>query len=85
MHITLTTDTGGGGGARGERYSSEFSVGVCRLVLQILTLFQTKACHFSHSFPALSDTFAGTVATYPSSLNVNLHDPKYIWTCEKQH
>ena len=29
-------------------YSSEFSVGVCRPVLQILTLFQTKICHFPH-------------------------------------
>ena len=25
-------------------------MGVCHLVLQILTLFQTKTCHFSHSF-----------------------------------
>ena len=28
-------------------YSCEFSVGVCRPVLQILTLFQTKKYHFS--------------------------------------
>ena len=36
----------GGGG-----YSWEFLVGVCRLVLQILTLFQTvKNCNFPHPF-----------------------------------
>ena len=28
----------------------EFLVGVCRLVLRILSLFQTKKCHFPHSF-----------------------------------
>ena len=32
---------GGGGG-----YSWKFSAGVCRLVLYILTLFQTKKGHF---------------------------------------
>ena len=31
-------------------YSWELLVGVCRPVLQILTLFQTKKCHFSHPF-----------------------------------
>ena len=35
------TNPWGGGG-----YSLEFLVGVCHLVLQILTLFQTKKCHF---------------------------------------
>ena len=35
----------GGGG-----YSQEFLVGVCRPVLQILTLFQTKKCHFPNPF-----------------------------------
>ena len=38
----------GGGG-----YSWEFLVGVCRPVLQILTLFQTKKCHFPHLFSDL--------------------------------
>ena len=33
--------TRGGGG-----YDREFLVGVCRPVLQILTLFQAKKCHF---------------------------------------
>ena len=32
------------------RYSWEFLVGVCRPVLQILTRFQTKKCHFPHRF-----------------------------------
>ena len=31
-------------------YSWEFLVGVCRPVLQILTLFQTKKCNSPHSF-----------------------------------
>ena len=31
-------------------YSSEFSVGVCRPVLEILTLFQTKTCHFPYVY-----------------------------------
>ena len=37
--------TMGGGG-----YSWEFLVGLSRPVLQILTLFQTKECHFPHPF-----------------------------------
>ena len=36
------------------RSSTEFLVGVCRPVLQILTLFQTKKCHFSHPFSDLA-------------------------------
>ena len=35
---------------RGWGYSSEFLVGVCRPVLQILTLFQTKICLFHTRF-----------------------------------
>ena len=31
-------------------YSGEFLVTVCRPVLQILTRFQTKKCHFPHPF-----------------------------------
>ena len=34
----------------GGDYSQEFLVGVCRPVLQILTLFQTKKCHFPNPF-----------------------------------
>ena len=40
---------GGGGGA----YSWEFFVGVCRQVLQILTLFQTKKCNYPRPFSDL--------------------------------
>ena len=39
----------GGGG-----YSSEFLVGVCRPVPQILTQFQTKIFHFPHPFSDLA-------------------------------
>ena len=38
---TVDGTRGGGGG-----YYREFLVGVCRPVLQILTLFQAKKCHF---------------------------------------
>ena len=34
-------------------YSWEFLVGVCRPILQILTLFQIKKCHFLHRFSDL--------------------------------
>ena len=43
MIYTLLLIHGGG-------YYWEFLVGVCRPVLQILTLFQTKKCHFPHPF-----------------------------------
>ena len=43
MIYTLLLTPGGG-------YFWEFLVGVCRLVLQILTLSQTKKCHFPHWF-----------------------------------
>jgi len=33
-------------------YTCVFLVGVYRPVLQIMILFQTKKCHFSHSFSA---------------------------------
>ena len=35
-------------------YSREFYMGVCRLVLQILTLFQTNKCLYSHPFSDLA-------------------------------
>ena len=38
----------------GEGYFWEFLVGVCHLVLQILTLFQTKKCHFPLWFSDIS-------------------------------
>ena len=37
-----------------EGYSSEFSVGVCRPVLQIPTLFQTPKYHFPQPFSGLA-------------------------------
>ena len=37
-------------GGGGEGYSWKFSARVCRPVLQILTLFQAKKCHFSHPY-----------------------------------
>ena len=37
----------------GGGYSWEFLMGVCRPVLQILKLFQTKKCHFPHPFSEL--------------------------------
>ena len=45
---TIVLPWWGSGNPRG--YSSEFSVGVCRSVPQILTQFQTKTCHFPHPF-----------------------------------
>ena len=35
-------------------YFWKFMVGVCRPVLQILTLFQTKKCYFPHPFSDLA-------------------------------
>ena len=43
----------GGGGGGGGGYSSEFLVGVCRPVPQILTQFQTKIFNFPHPFSDL--------------------------------
>ena len=41
-----------GGGGGGGRY---ILVGMCRPVLQILTLFQTKKCQFPHPFSDLEE------------------------------
>ena len=51
---------GGGGG-----YSWEFLVGVCSPVLLILTLFQTKKCHFSHPYSDLPSTIHTHSQTWP--------------------
>ena len=51
---------GGGGG-----YSWEFLVGVCSPVLLILTLFQTKKCHFSHPYSDLPSTIHTQSQTWP--------------------
>ena len=45
-------------------YTWEFLVGQCRHVLQFLTLFHTKKCHFSHPF---SDP-ASKIHTHSSDL-----------------
>ena len=44
QHLQVILQGGGGG------YFWQFLVGVCRPVLQILTLFQTKTCHFHIRF-----------------------------------
>ena len=52
--VSLVTDdiscgqVGGGGGKRGG-YSGKFVVGLCRPVVQILTLFQTKKIVIFHT------------------------------------
>ena len=50
LFSAISREGGGGGGG----HSSEFLVGVCRPVLQILTQFQTKMCHFPHPFSDLA-------------------------------
>ena len=45
----LVSNTGGGGG-EGVHQRNIGGGGVCRPVLQFLTLFQTKTCHFPHPF-----------------------------------
>ena len=44
----------GWGGGGGGGYSWKFLVVVCHPVLKILTLFQTKKCHFPHLFSDLA-------------------------------
>ena len=51
-------------------YSSEFLVGVCRLVLKILTLFQTvKNCNFPHPFSDQTSKIHTRFQTCPSGRN----------------
>ena len=49
----LSGGTGRGVGGGGDK-PGNILVGVCRTVLQIATLFQTKNVHFSHSFSDLA-------------------------------
>ena len=51
------------------RYSWEFLVGVCRPVLQILTLFQTKKCHFPHPFSDKTSKNNAHFQTWPLCRN----------------
>ena len=50
-------------------YSWEFLVGVCRPVLQILTLFQTKKCNFPHLFSDQTSNVHTSFQTWPSGRN----------------
>ena len=52
----------GGGG-----YNSEFLVGVCRPVRQILTQFQTKLFHFPHPFSDLGSKIHTRFQTFVGS------------------
>ena len=54
-------------------FSWKFLVGVCRPVLQILTLLRTKKCHFSH-------TFSGLASKKLSSLLRLEQQPKKIYS-----
>ena len=51
----------------GDRCYWEFLVGVCHLVLRILSLFQTKKCHFPHSF---SDQISKIHTLFPTWPNL---------------
>ena len=54
------------------RYSWEFAVGVCRPVLQILTLFQTKKLSFSTTVfsPGLYNPFPFSDLAYAGRLSL---------------
>ena len=47
----------------------EFLVGVCRLVLQILTRFQTKKCNFPHPFSDQTSKIHICFQTWPLGRN----------------
>ena len=49
----------------GRGYSLEFLVGMCHAVLQILTLFGPKQCHFSHPFSDMASKFHTHSQTWP--------------------
>ena len=55
--------------SRGEGYSWEFLVGVCRPVLQILTRFQTKKCNFPHPFSDQTSKIHTRFQTWPLGRN----------------
>ena len=53
----------------GGEYYWEFLVGVCRPVLQILTLFQTKKCNFPHPFSDQTSKIHTRFQTWPLGRN----------------
>ena len=55
QHITSSSTPRSG--KRGGWYTWEFSVEVCHLILQILTLFQTKKCNFPHQTSKIHTCF----------------------------
>ena len=59
VRVWVTVLSGGRG------YSWQFLVGACHTVLQILTLFQTKICHFSHPFSDLASKIHNRFQTWP--------------------
>jgi len=67
---TLVSVQSPGGG----EYSWEFLVGLCRLVIRILTLFQTKKCHFPHPFLDLEVVTKHNICVYL--------DRNYVTTAE---
>ena len=60
LNILNTSDSSPGGG----EYSWEFLVGLCCLVIRILTLFQTKKCHFPHPFSDLEVVTKCNICVY---------------------
>ena len=61
----VTGQLGGGGG-----YFWEFLVaGLCRPVLQILTLFQTRKCHFPHPLSDQTNKIHTRFQTWPFGRN----------------
>ena len=56
-------------GGGGEGYSWEFLEGVCRVVSQILTLFQTQKYHFPHLFSDQISKIHTHFQTWPLGIN----------------
>ena len=67
MNYTLLLTPGGG-------YYWEFLVGVCRPVLRILSLFQTKKCHFLHPFSDQISKIHTRFRTWPNLARSRLSD-----------
>ena len=65
---------GGQGSLTPGGYSWKFLVGVCRPVFQILALFPTKKCHFSHHFP---HPFSDLEVVTKRNMRVNI-DRNYV-------